>query len=197
MGDVVLDKSMSLDGFVTGPNPGSGQPLGEGGERIFAWMDWTGEASLRDDEILGEMFEAGGAVIMGKRTFEMIDGPDGWVAPDGVPFELPVFVLTHEAREPVTKGKTPFTFVNGGIERALEQAKAAAGEKGVGVMGANVAQQCIEAGLLDLISIHLVPVFLCGGTRLFDHLGVETIELERTRIIERPGVTHLRFRVVK
>ncbi|MCA1703846.1 MAG: dihydrofolate reductase family protein [Actinobacteria bacterium] len=199
MGIVGLDKSISLDGFITGPNPGPDQPLGEGGDRIFAWMmaNQSEENFLRNNEILGEAFVSTGAVIMGKRSFEIIDSPEGWVAPDGTAFEWPVFVLTHEAREPVTKGKTPFTFVNDGIESALEQAKAAAGDKNVGLMGANVAQQFIKAGLLDEIQIHLVPVFLGGGVRLFDHLGTEQIELEHTRVIEAPGVTHLRFRVVK
>jgi dihydrofolate reductase len=110
---------------------------------------------------------------------------------------LPVFVLTHDAREPVTKGKTTFTFLAEGIESALKQAKAAAGDKDVCLMGANIAQQCIKAGLIDEIEIHLVPVLLGEGIRLFEHLDTEQIELQRTRVIEAPGVTHLRFRVVK
>jgi dihydrofolate reductase len=186
MGKVGLDKSVSLDGYITGPNPGPGQPLGEGGDRIFAWMKPYEETSFRDNEVLGGALESTGAVIMGKRSFEIIDGPEGWVAPDGTAFEWPVFVLTHEAWEPVTKGKTPFTFVNDGIESALEQAKAAAG-KNIGVMGANVAQQFIKAGLLDDIQIHLVPVLLSGGVRLFDHLGIEPTELECTKVIEAPA----------
>jgi dihydrofolate reductase len=186
MGKVGLDKSVSLDGYITGPNPGPGQPLGEGGDRIFAWMKPYEETSFRDNEVLGGALESTGAVIRGKRSFEIIDGPEGWVAPDGTAFEWPVFVLTHETREPVTKGKTPFTFVNDGIESALEQAKAAAG-KNIGVMGANVAQQFIKAGLLDDIQIHLVPVLLSGGVRLFDHLGIEPTELECTKVIEAPA----------
>ena len=196
MGKVGLDKSVSLDGFITGPNPRPGQPLGEGGDRIFAWMKPYEETSFRDNEVLSDALESTGAVIMGKRSFEIIDGPEGWVAPDGSAFEWPVFVLTHEAREPVIKGKTPFTFVNDGIESALTLAKAAAGNKNIGVMGANVAQQFIKDGLLDEIQIHLVPVFLGGGVRLFDHLGIEPTELECTKVIEAPGVTHLRFRIV-
>lgn len=92
--------------------------------------------------------------------------------------------------------KTPFTFVNDGIESALEQAKAAAGDKNIGVMGANVAPQFIKAGLLDEMQIHLIPVFLDGGVRLLDHLGIEPTELECTKVMEAPGVTHLRFRIV-
>jgi dihydrofolate reductase len=199
MGRVVLDKSMSLDGFITGPNPGPDRPLGEGGDRIFAWMmaNRAEDNFIRNNEILGEAFVSTGAVIMGKRSFEIIDGPEGWVAPDGTAFEWPVFVLTHEVREPVTKGKTAFTFVGDGIERALEQAKVAAGDKNIGVMGANVGQQFIRAGLLDEIYIHLVPVFLGGGIRLFDHVTAAPFEFEPIGVIEAPGVTHLRFRAVR
>jgi len=116
-----LDKSMSLDGFITGRNPGPDQPLGEGGDRIFAWMmaDRPERLSTEYTETLGDALTATGAVIMGKRSFEIIDSPEGWVAPNGTPFPWPVFVLTHEEREPVTKGKTAFTFVNDGIESAL------------------------------------------------------------------------------
>jgi len=146
------------------------------------------------DELFDDVFETTGAVIMGKRMFEIIDSPDGWVAPGGIAFTWPVFVLTHEVREPVTKGKTPFTFVNDGIESALALARAAACDKNIGVAGANVAQQFIRAGLLDEISIHLVPVFLGGGVRLFDHLGISPRELEFTGGKHVAGVTHLKFR---
>lgn len=194
MGIVGLGKSMSLDGFITGPNPGPDNPLGDGGDRIFAWM----AAGNAMHEVLGDALASTGAVIMGKRTFEVIDGPEGWVAPDGTPFALPVFVLTHEVREPVTKGKTAFTFVNDGIQRALEQAKAAAGaEKNVGLMGANVTQQFIMAGLVDEMLISLVPVFLGGGARLFDQLTAAPFAFEPVGVIETPGATHLRFRVVR
>ncbi len=193
MGIVGLDKSMSLDGFITGPNPGPDNPLGDGGDRIFAWMA-DGKAM---SEAYGDAFVSTGAVIMGKRSFAIIDGPDGWVAPDGTPFEWPVFVLTHEVREPVTKGKTAFTFVNDGIELALEQANAAAGDKNIGLMGANVAQQFIKAGLVDEIHIHLVPVFLGGGVRLFDQLTAAPHEFEPVGVTATPGVRHLRFRVVR
>ncbi len=146
------------------------------------------------DEIIGDAIESSGAVIMGKRMFEVIDSPNGWVAPDGIPFTWSCFVLTHEAREPVTKGQTPFTFVNDGIESALAQARAAAGDKNIGVAGANVGQQFIQAGLLDEIHLHLVPVFLDGGVRLFDHLGVSPRDLEFTAGKQVAGVTHLTFR---
>ena len=201
MGIVGLDKSMSLDGYITGPNPGPEQGLGEGGERIFAWMMAEGSDDLANselsdawDEMYSDPFETTGAVIMGKRMFEIIDGPEGWVAPGGIAFTWPVFVLTHEVREAVTKGKTAFTFVNDGIESALVQARAVAGDKNIGLGGASVAQQFIRAGLLDEISIHLVPVFLGGGVRLFDHLGVSPRELEYAGGKQLARVTHLRFR---
>jgi len=144
--------------------------------------------------VIGDVVETADAVIMGKRMFELIDSPDGWVRPDGVAFTMPIFVLTHEVREPAIKGKTPFTFVNDGVESALAQAKAAAGDKDIGLAGANVAQRFIRAGLVDEISIHLVPVFLGGGVRLFDQPGITPRELELAGGKQVAGVTHLRFR---
>lgn len=184
---------MSLDGFIAGPN-----------DEIEPLHDWIfrdavarplvrGGTTFGDDEVLDEAFKATGAVVMGLRTFNIGEAPWG----DNPPFQVPCFVLTHHAREKVAKeGGTTFTFVNDGIESAIEEAKAAAGDKNVGVMGANTAQQCIRVGLLDELQIHLVPVLLGQGIRLFDHEGTELIGLERTRVIEAPGVTHLRFRVV-
>jgi dihydrofolate reductase len=203
-GKVAFDISMSLDGFIAGPNDGPELPLGAGGERLHQWLyelaSWrephglTGGKTDRDAEILDEAFKNTGASIVGRRMF---DNAGGWG--ENPPFRTPVFVLTHQAREPLVKGGgTTFTFVTDGIESALAQAKAAAGAKNVAVGGgANVAQQFIEAGLLDEIQIHLVPVLLGAGIRLFAHLGTEHVDLESTRVIASPGVTHLRFRVVK
>jgi dihydrofolate reductase len=205
MGKVVIDKSMSLDGYITGPNPTREQALGEGGEVIFAWMmapqpeqqpdldGSTRQLSEEYDEVLGEATESSGAVIMGKRMFEMIDSPEGWVRPDGYQFDWQVFVLTHEAREPFVAGKTPFTFVNDGPESALRQARDAVGDKDIGIAGGNVCQQFIEAGLVDEISIHLVPVFLGGGVRLLDHLSPKQFEVSSVRTGN--GVTHLTYRL--
>jgi len=203
MGKVALDKSVSLDGYIAGPNAGPENPLGDGGTRIFAWMmadpAATGNsgagAMLSEawDEMFGDSFAATGAVIMGRRMFENIDSPNGWVAPDGTAFTWPCFVMTHEIRPPVTKGQTPFTFVNDGIESALAQARAAAGDKNIGLAGASIAQQFIQAGLLDEIHLHLVPVFLGGGVRLFDHLGVSPRALEFAAGKQVAGVTHLAF----
>ena len=204
MGNVGLDKSMSLDGYITGPNPGPDNPLGEGGDRIFAWMmaDQTEDSDPGDqsmlseawDELFDDVFETTGAVIMGKRMFEIIYGPNGWVAPDGTVFPWPVFVLTHEGREPETRGITRFTFVNDGPERALELARSVAGDKNIGIAGGNTCQQFVAAGLVDEIRIHLVPVFLGGGVRLFDHLGAAG-RLDVADVQAGNGVTHLTYRL--
>jgi dihydrofolate reductase len=215
MAKLTLDITMSLDGFVAGPNPSLEQPLGEGGDRLHEWMvglesfrerqGLSGGTTNADSEILEESVSATGATVMGRRMFSGGDGPweddsnaDGWWG-DDPPFHQPVFVLTHHAREPVTKqGGTTFTFVTDGIEAALEDARAAAAEKDVLVAGgASVAQQYLRAGLLDELQIHLAPILLGGGVRLFDELGPNEVELEATRVVESPTVTHLRFRVVK
>ena len=203
MGKVVFEISMSLDGFIAGPNDRPGLGLGEGGERLHQWAydlaSWrerhglAGGQTNRDAELLDEAFRNTGASIVGRRMF---DNAEEWG--ENPPFDMPVFVLTHQAREPLVKGATTFTFVTDGIESALAQARAAAGAKNVAIGGgANVAQQYLKAGLLDEIEIHLVPILLGGGIRLFDRLGDAQIELERMRVIDSPAVTHLRFRVVK
>jgi dihydrofolate reductase len=179
--------------------------MGDGGERLHQWMfdlaSWRGRHGLtggqanRDAEILDEAFATTGAVVMGRRMFHLGEGPWG----DNPPFHMPVFVLTHDAREPVSKqGGTTFTFVTDGIKSALRQARAAAGGRDVSVAGgANTIQQYLKAGILDEIQIHLVPILLGDGIRLFEHLGTGAPELQSTRVVESPGVTHLRFRVVK
>jgi dihydrofolate reductase len=198
---VYVSLSMSLDGFITGPNPRPGEPMGDGGERLHEWMagmaDFRerGDTSNADAEVLRELSSRTGALLMGRTTFDAGELPWG----DDPPFGMPVFVLTHRPRETVSKqGGTTYTFVTDGLEATLEQTKAAAGGKDVGLVGgANLAQQCLRAGILDEIQIHLVPVLIGAGTRLFDHLGAEPIELERTRVVESPvSVTHLSFRVV-
>lgn len=202
MGKVTADISMSLDGFIAGPNDRPGNGLGDGGERLHQWVyelaSWrephglSGGETNRDSEILEEAFKNVGAIVLGRRMF---DNAEGWG--DEPPFHVPVFVLTHEAREKLVKeGGTTFTFVTDGIESALAQARAAAGDKDVAIGGgANTIQQFIAAGLLDEIQIHLVPVLLGDGIRLFEQLGGEPIELEGTRVVASPDVTHLRFDV--
>lgn len=214
-GKVVVDISMSLDGFIAGPNPSLEQPLGAGGERLHEWVfglesfrgrhGESGGTRDADDEVVAESLASTGAVVMGRRMFSGGKGPwdddpnaGGWWG-DTPPFRAPVLILTHHAREPETKeGGTTFTFVTEGIEVALEQARATAGDKNVLVAGgASVAQQVLTAGLLDEIQIHLVPVLLGQGTRLLDHLQNTGGHLECTRVIDSPSVTHLRYRVVK
>lgn len=202
MGKVKADISMSLDGYIAGPNAGREKPLGEGGERLHQWVyqleSWReqhglqgGEAS-RDSEIQEEAFSNVGAVLMGRRMFD--EGEEPWG--DNPPFHVPVFVLTHNPREKLVKeGGTTFTFVGEGIESALEQARDAAGDENIAIAGgASAIWQYLEAGLLDEIQIHLVPVLL-GGTRLFDEFNDEHIEFERLRVVDSPTVTHLNFRV--
>jgi dihydrofolate reductase len=205
MGKVILDLTMSLDGFIAGANDGPQLPLGEGGERLFDWyfkgdtefevpngtMTFkTDPASVR---VIEEMFDAGAAVT-GRRTFDITNGWNGRHTAD-----VPVFVVTHNVPHEWIKAHegAPFTFVIDGVESAIDQAKAAAGDKYVGVGAATVAQQAMKAGLLDEIQIHLVPLLLGRGVRLFDNLGEVPVELEITRVVEGSGVTHLRYSVAK
>ena len=186
MGKVILDVTMSLDGFIAGPH-----------DEIEPLHDWLFDGKDRlGTELMAQSLASTGAVIMGRRTFDIVDGPNGWTAPDGTGFSLPVFVLTAEAQPPVTKGVTPFSFVTCGFETALAQARAVAGDKNIAVMGANIAQQCLQADLLDEMEIHIAPLLLGEGIRLFDHIGACHIALAGTLVIESPGVTHLRFSVL-
>jgi dihydrofolate reductase len=205
MGIVTAHMSMSLDGYVAGPNAGVGNPLGDGGVLIQQWMfdlasfreiqGLSGGQTNKDDEELRERFAPTGAVVMGRRMFDEGEGPWG----DNPPYHMPVFVVTHQARDTLVKeGGTTFTFVTDGIESALEQAKAVAGDKNVNVSGgADTVQQFIRAGLLDELEIHLAPLVFGEGIRLFDKMGPEHIELENMRVVASPKVTHIRFRVVK
>lgn len=192
---VTVDISVSLDGFVAGPN--------DDVDRLHQWLydlrSWRAPHGLEggeesgDAEVLDEAFRNVGALVMGRRMFDLV--PDAWG--DEPPFHAPVFVLTHRPRDPLPKGGgTTFTFVTEGIESALEQARAAAGDKDVSIAGgASTIQQFIKARLLDEIQIHVVPVLLGDGIPLFANLGAEPIELERTRVIESPDVVHLKFRL--
>jgi dihydrofolate reductase len=203
MGKVTVDMSMSLDGFIAGPNDGPGQELGEGGMQLHEWVfglaGWRKRHGLEggetgpDDEMMEEASSNVGAVVMGRRMFDLGEGPWG----DEPPFHVPVFVLTHRARDSVAKeGGTSYTFVTDGIESALEQARAAADDRDVALAGgANIVQQYLRAGLVDQIQLHVAPLLLGAGRRLLDEAGRAT--LEATRVVESPGVTHLRYRVVK
>jgi dihydrofolate reductase len=186
--------SMSLDGFITDPRASVGTPL-EGNDpgRL---SDWQFDAKTETDAaIVDEMFKSTGAVLMGKRMFDAGFEPWG----DAPPYHMPVFIVTHERRAPLPmQGGTTYNFVTGGIEAALELARAAAGDKNVGVWGgANIMRQYLKAHLLDEMHIHLVPILLGGGIRLFESLDPEGIELRMLNSIQTPGATHLRFEVVK
>jgi dihydrofolate reductase len=215
MSKLTLDITISLDGFVAGPNQTLEQPLGEGGERLHEWVyglaSWRqahgheGGETNADSELLEEGIARSGATVMGRRMFSGGSGPweddpnrDGWWG-DEPPFHHPVFVLTHHPRATVAmKGGTSFTFVTGGIETALEQARAAAGEKDVAVAGgADVAQQYLAAGQLDELHLHIAPLLLGGGVRLFGEPGAGATSLERIRVVESPAVTHVSYRVVR
>jgi dihydrofolate reductase len=203
MAIVVTDLSMSLDGFIAGPNDGPANPMGDRGMRLFDWYT-SGDVrpvrfyqdfglSPESVAVFNERIETGGAVITGRRTYDIANAWGG----DGPLSGAPVFVLTHRPPEEVPRGRATYTYVTDGIESAVAQAKQAAGDKAVSLMGSAAPQQALRAGLLDEIHIDLIPVLLGGGVRLFDHLGDETIELERTRVVEAPGVTHLAFRVIR
>ena len=204
MGKVSTGLSMSLDGFIAGPNDGPERPLGEGGERLFAWYsggeseyrlpgtEMVFEVSPQSAELLREAHSKMGAFVTGRRTFGITNGWGG-----SPPLGVPTFVVTHTVPQEWVYEGSPFTFVVDGLESAVEQAKAVAGDKDVAVGAASIAQQCIRAGLLDEIHIDLVPVLLGGGVRLFDYLGTGPIELDRMRVVEAPDVTHLTFRLVK
>jgi dihydrofolate reductase len=190
MGKVAVSISMSLDGFVTGPRDSRQYPLGEGGEVLHDWIFRT--ATAADHAVLQEMVDGCGAILMGRRSYDFCVGEGGWG--DGGPAgQVPCFVLTHN---PPAEAPDVFTFVTDGIESAISQAQAVAGEKTVGLHGSTAAQQALAVGLLDEIQIHLAPVLLGGGIRLFDLFDGAPIELRRDRVVEAgSGVTHLRYEV--
>lgn len=182
MGKVVLGMAMSLDGFINDSDGGVG--------RLYPDMD-----ALRATEELQQAIESTGAVVMGRGGYDMANGDF-----TGYEFQAPIFVVTHTAPQTVAKGendKLRFTFVSEGVASAVERARHAAGDRDVTIIGgADVAQQCLRAGLVDELEIDLVPVLLGAGTRLFEHLEAQPIELERIKLVEYPGYTHFRFRVL-
>lgn len=191
MGKVALHFSISLDGFIAGPGISREAPMGEGGMRLHEWM-FNEPKNAIDTEAVREIFASVGAVVLGKRTFDLGIGEWG-----DVPFPAPSFVVTHHARAPLAQKSGTFTFVDDGIESAILRARVAAGDKNVVVMGADVAQQALKAGLADELVLQLVPVLMNEGIRLFERLGTENIELELQRQTQSPNVMHLRYRVLK
>ena len=197
MGKVIADQSMSLDGFSAGPNVAVGNGMGDGGEQLHDWMFSAGDgaainAGVREDTPFN-LLQRSGAVVVGRRMFDL--GVEPWG--ENPPFHMPVFVVTHRAEDPLIKeGGTTYTFVTGGVAAALARAKEAAGGKDVAVLGgADVIRQFAAAGLLDELRLHLAHVLLADGTRLFDRIDPKCVTLERTRVVDAPGVTHLTFRL--
>jgi dihydrofolate reductase len=182
---------MSLDGFVAGAHVGVDLPMGAGGPRLHEWF-LNGPTSTLNADLVRDSAAAIGAAILGRRTFDV--GVDLW---GDTPYPVPTFVLTHDARPERVEKSASFTFVTDGIERALEKAQVAAGDKDVVLMGADVSNQYLRAGLVDEIHLTVIPVLFGEGTRLFDRLGSSHIELEYTMVAESAGVTHLRLRVVR
>jgi dihydrofolate reductase len=191
MAKVSFDISMSLDGYIAGPDRRPEEPMGRDGERLHQW-------AFGDDPVGSEVLSRGvastGAVVCGRRTYDDsipywgADGPTG-------PARLPVFVVSHGTPDQVPEGGV-YHFVSAGIAQALADAKAAANGKDVSVMGgADIGQQCIRDGLLDELSIHLVPIMFGGGARLFDNLGEQLRELEILEVIPAETATHLRYRM--
>ena len=213
MAKLRFEVSMSVDGFTAGPNQSEEHPLGIGGGELHEWAfklaAWRKTHGLEggevnaSSELAEKSLENIGATVMGRNMFGGGPGPwgenpwDGWWGEDP-PFHTPVFVLTHHARPPLEKqGGTTFFFVTDGIESALEQAKEAADGKDVSLGGgANVAQQYLAAGLIDELQLNVVPIFLGDGTRLFDNIAGTDVKLEPLRVVEAPGVIHLKYRIV-
>jgi dihydrofolate reductase len=208
MTQTTVDVSMSLDGFVAGRDRTLAEPLGRGGlllhEWIFGLATWRAQHGLeggqggRDDELVAANLAATGAVVMGRRMWSGGEGPweedpnaDGWWG-DAPPFDVPVFVVTHHARPAETKGGTRVVFVTDGIQAAVAEARTAAGERNVTIAGGGATVQgCLRAGLVDELRLHVAPVLLGDGVRLFD--GVDG-RLELAQVVDSPNVTHLTYR---
>lgn len=204
MSKVIFENSVSLDGFVAGPNDGPDNGLGDGGQRLFQWYssgdtdfalpgtDMVFKISRASADFLREEWHNLGAMIAGRRMFDIAHAWGGHPPGGG-----PCFIMTHHPPQEWLKEGSPFTFVTNGIESAVRQARQAAGDKHVSIASASIAQQCIRAGLLDEIIIDLAPVILGGGVRLFDKLGIAPLNLEQITAVEGKDVTHIKYRVIK
>ena len=215
MGQVTASISISLDGFVAGPDASLQDPLGKGGEQLHDWVlrlaGWRrrhgyegGETGV-DDDVMEEANRDTGAVVMGRGMFsggaglawEDDPNPTGWWG-DEPPFHVPVFVVTSHPREPLAmEGGTTFTFVTEGVERAVELAREAGDRDVLVAGGGSVIEQALQTGLLDVLQLHVVPVLLGGGARLFDGRGDGNVRLELDRTLGSEAVSHLRYRVLR
>jgi dihydrofolate reductase len=202
MGKVTFNITMSLDGFVAGPNDSPENGLGDGGERLFRWY-FSGDTpvpisdgnmvlkvSAQSAQLMQEAMGNYGAGVWGRRTFDIAHA---W---GGHPPGSPAFIVTHTVPQEWAGAGSPFTFVTDGVESAIRQARQAAGDKDVVVCTASILQQCLNAGLMDEVNVDVVPLLLGRGVRLFEALGAP-VELECTRVVAVTGVTHLAYRVVK
>ena len=203
MGKVTFNMTVSLDGFVAGPNDGPENGLGDGGEGLFNWY-FSGDTevfmsegvpplkvSKESAEIMKEAFSTIGAGVWGRRTFDIAHA---W---GGNPPGSPAFIVTHNVPQEWVKEGSPFIFVTDGVESAISQAKQAAGDKDVVICTANILQQALKAGLVDEIHMDLAPILIGGGVSLFDRLGIGPINLECIRVLQTKDVIHLGYRVVK
>ena len=203
MGKVTFNMTMSLDGFVAGPNDGPENGLGDGGDGLFTWY-FSGDTevfmsegvpplkvSKQSAEILKEAIGSIGAGVWGRRTFDIAHA---W---GGNPPGSPAFIVTHNVPQEWVKEGSPFIFVTDGVESAIRQAKKAAGDKDVVICTPSILQQALKAGLVDEIHVDVAPILIGGGVSLFDQLGTGPINLECIQTIQAPGITHLGFRVIK
>jgi dihydrofolate reductase len=203
MGKVVFNTSVSQDGFVAGPNDGPSNGLGDGGEHLHDWI-FSGSVEVKLAEghlamkvspqsaaLLKDEVANTGAMIFGRRTFDIVNG---W---EGHPPMRPCLIVTHTVPTAWVKPGVPFIFVTDGVESAIRQAQQIAGNKNVVIATASILQQALKAGLVDELYLEEIPLLLGGGVRLFDNLGAQPITLERLNVVAAPGVTHLRYRVVK
>ena len=203
MGKVVFNMTMSLDGFVAGPNDSPEKGLGEGGDALFNWY-FSGDTEIflsegtpmlkvspQSAEILKASMKNYGAGVWGRKTFDIAGG---W---GGHPPGSPCFIVTHNVPQEWVYEGSPFTFVTGGVESAIHQARKVVGDKDVVVCTASILQQCLNLGLMDEIHVDVAPLLLGKGVRLFDHLEIQPTDLECIRVIHAPGVIHLGFRVLK
>jgi len=203
MGKVTFNMTLSLDGFVAGPNDGPENGLGDGGDGLFTWY-FSGDTevfmsegvpplkvSKQSAELLKEAISNSGAGVWGRRTFDIAHA---W---GGNPPGSPAFIVTHNVPQEWVKEGSPFIFVTDGVESAIHQAKKAAGDKDVVICTPSILQQALKAGLVDEIHVDVAPIRIGGGVSLFDHLGTGPINLECIQTIQAPGITHLGFRVIK
>lgn len=203
MGKVIFNMTMSLDGFVAGPNDSPENGLGDGGQGLFNWY-FKGDTevlisegtpplkvSKQSAELMKDSFKSLGAGVWGRKTFDIAHA---W---GGHPPGSPAFIVTHNVPQEWVKEGSPFTFVTDGVESAIRQAKEAAGDKEVVICTPSILQQALKAGLVDEIYVDLAPILIGGGVSMFDHLGIGPVDLECIQVTQTPDVVHLTYRVIK